>query len=268
VEEVASAQTAFCVVYIDNGSGPQYYGVYALVEEVDNTVYKTQFSQDTGNLYKPDGDAASFASGTYDTDELYLKTNEDIADYTDVETLYESINSSLRTTDIETWKSNLENIFDVDGFLKWLSANTVIQNWDTYGRMTHNYYLYNNPENNLLTWIPWDNNEAFQSGKQEGALSLSMSEVGNNWPLIRYIIDQPEYEAIYKTYLKQFIDEVFIPSEIQSLYSGYYDLIKEYAYSEETGYTFIRSDLDFDSAVETLKSHVQSRNDAVHSYLQ
>lgn len=265
---LASSKTAFCVVYIDNGSGPQYYGVYALVEEVDDTVYETQFEQSTGNLYKPDGDAASFASGTYNTNEFYLKTNEDSANYSDVKSLYDVINSSLRTSDVETWKSNLENVFNVDGFLKWLAANTVIQNWDTYGNMTHNYYLYNNPENGLLTWIPWDNNEAFQEGKQSSSLSFSMSEVSSSWPLIRYIIDQPDYEAEYETYLQQFIDQVFVPADMINTYSTYYELLKDYAYAEEPGYTFIYNNSQFDSAVQTLKTHVQARNDAVISYLQ
>jgi len=51
---LASSQTAFCVVYIDYGNGPQYYGVYTLVEEVDDTVIETQFTDGSGNLYKPD----------------------------------------------------------------------------------------------------------------------------------------------------------------------------------------------------------------------
>lgn len=188
---LASSQTAFCVVYVNNGSGPQYYGVYTLVEEVDDTVLDSQFAKSSGNLYKPDGDAASFASGSYDTSELELKTNDDSANYSDVKALYDIINSSTRTSNVETWKTNLEKVFNVDVFLKYLAANNTIQNWDTYGRMTHNYYLYNNPANGLLTWIPWDNNEAFQTGKQGGALSFSMSEVGTGWPLIKYIIEQP-----------------------------------------------------------------------------
>lgn len=127
--------------------------------------------------------------------------------------------------------------------------------------------MYDNPENNLLTWIPWDNNEALQFGKQGGALSLSLSEVGSNWPLISYLIEQSEYETIYKTYLQKFIDEVFIPTDMISSYSSYNELLKEYAYAEESGYTFIRNDAEFDQAVETLKLHTQSRNDSVNSYL-
>jgi spore coat protein CotH len=265
---LASSETAFCVVYVDNGTGPKYYGVYTLVEEVDDTVLDSQFANGSGNLYKPDGTAASFASGSYNTSQFELKTNEDSANYSDVKALYDIINSSTRTSDVETWKANLESVFNVDVFLKYLAANNTIQNWDTYGRMTHNYYLYNNPDNSLLTWIPWDNNEAFQTGKNGGALSFSMSEVGTGWPLIKYIIAQPEYEAIYEAYLQQFISEVFNPADMVSTYSTYYDLIKEYAYAEETGYTFISSDSQFDQAVATLKTHVQSRNTAVNSYLK
>ena len=264
---LASSQTTFCVVYIDNGSGPQYYGVYTLVEEVDDTVLESQFNNDEGNLYKPDGDAASFASGTFDESEMEKKSNEAENDYSDVESLYNIINSSDRTTDIEKWKSNLNTVLNVDGFLKWLAANTVMQNWDTYGKMTHNYYLYNNPDNNLLTWIPWDNNEALQNGKMGNALSLSLSEVGNNWPLIRYLMDVDEYEEKYKVYAKQFIDEVFIPSDMVTTYAGYYELLKDYAYAEESGYTYINYDANFDQAVATLKTHVQSRNSAVLSYV-
>lgn len=264
---LASPNTSFVAVYVDHGTGSQYFGLYTLVEEVDNTVIQTQFSSDSGNLYKPDGTAASFASGTFNTSEMELKTNLDIADYSDVRTLYSYINSSNRTSDTDLWKENLESIFDVDQFLRWLAANTAIQNWDTYGNMTHNYYLYNNPENNLLTWIPWDNNEAFQDTKL-GALSLGLTEISSNWPLIRYIIDQEEYNQKYEEYLQEFVDGVFDPDKMSALYTEYYNLLKEYAYAEETGYTFIYYDSNFDNAVETLKSHASSRYDAVTSFLR
>jgi len=134
--------------------------------------------------------------------------------------------------------------------------------------MTHNYYLYNNPENGLLTWIPWDNNEAFQEGKQGGALSLSLGEVGSNWPLIRYLMNDSEYQQIYKDYLLEFSEGVFAPEKMITLYGDYEALLKEYAYAENSPYTFIRSDAYFDAAIEELKQHVQTRASAVQSYLQ
>ncbi|MFI3293657.1 MAG: CotH kinase family protein [Rikenellaceae bacterium] len=239
---LAAAQTAFCELYVDTGSGSQYFGLYTLVEEVDDTVIKTQFSDGSGNLYKPDGDAAQFNSGSYDTSELYLKTNTSSPDYSDVRALYDAVNSSSRTSDNAAWRDELESVFDVDTFLKWLAANAVIQNWDTYGRMSHNYYLYNDPSTSLLTWIPWDNNEAFQStssnsvGMSSSSMSAiaisSMGSVSSSWPLISYLYAVDEYAATYKSYLREFVDEVFVTSEMQALYTEYYNLLKDSAESE------------------------------------
>ncbi len=266
---IASAQTSFCRVFINTGSSNVYYGVYTIVEEVDDTVIKEQFSDGSGNLYKPDGDAASFKSGTYDTSELYLKTNTSSPNYSDVLSLYNALHSSNRTTNTTAWQEELESVFNVEIFLKWLAANAVIQNWDTYGNMTHNYYLYNNPTDGLLTWIPWDNNEAFQDGTgQSSSIGVNqMGYVSNSWPLINYLFDIEEYEEMYKSYLREFVDTVFVVSEMQTLYEEYYNLLKTYAYAESSGYTFINSDSEFDSAVSTLKAHVQSRTTVVNSYL-
>ncbi len=267
---LAAAHTQFCALYVDTGSGSQYYGVYTIVEEVDDTVIDTQFSSGSGNLYKPDGDAASFKSGTYDTSEFYLKTNTSSANYSDVKSLYDALHSSDRSSSSATWQSRLEGVFDVDSFLRWMAANAVIQNWDTYGNMTHNYFLYCNPSNGLLTWIPWDNNEAFQSGTGEKSpIEMSkMGSVSSSWPLISYLYDISEYQERYEGYLKQFVDEVFVTAELQSLYSDYYDLLKEYAYAERSGCTFLESSSDFDSAVTTLKSHVESRTTYVYNYVK
>ena len=136
---LASSQTAFYTVYVDNGSGPQYFGLYTLVEQVDDTVLSNQYADGSGNCYKPDGDAASFASGTYDETEMVKQNNEDLADYSDVYALYQAINNPLRTSDLDAWKATLENSLDIDIFLKWLAAKTTIQNWDTYVNNAHHY---------------------------------------------------------------------------------------------------------------------------------
>lgn len=254
---VASAEASFCAVYLDRGNGSEFLGIYTLVEEVDDTLYETQFTDDEGNLYKPDGDAASFAQGTYDEDEMDLKTNEDEADYSDVLSLYNLMHSDTRTSDNVAWQNELEAIFDVDRYLKYLAVNTVIQNWDTYGLMTHNYFLYN--DQGKLVWIPWDNNEAFQDGKMGGALSLSLSEVGSDWPLISYVIAVDSYEEKYQTYVRQFTDEQFTTTAMSATFASYETLLSDYAALEGS---------NFSSAINELNSHVSSRNTAVDNYLR
>ncbi len=265
---LAGSHTAFYTLYVDFGEGPVYFGLYTLVEEVDDTVLDTQFSDDDGNLYKPDGDAASFATGTYDEDEYVKKNNEDEADFSDVESLLTILHDDSRTSDAAAWRTNLESIFDTDVFLKYLAVNTVIQNWDTYGRMTHNYYLYNNPDTEKLTWIPWDNNEALQEGKMGGSAALDFSDVsGTQWPLIGYLYQDEVYKAKYDAYVQEIAEGPFNVNTIQSQYASYAALVEEYATTEIAGYTFLRSGADFQNGINQLKSHASERATAVNNYL-
>lgn len=265
---LAASHTAFYAVYLDHGDGPQYFGVYTMVEEVDDTLLEDQFSDEDGNLYKPDGDAASFAAGTFDEDEYVKKNNEDEADFSDVESLLAILHDETRTTDAATWRSNFEGVFDTDVFLKYLAVNTVIQNWDTYGRMTHNYYLYNNPDNGALTWIPWDHNEALQEGNREGSLPLDFSGLtASEWPLIGYLYQDEVYKAQYNTYVQEVVDGAFDTSTMQSLYSSYATLVEPYATIEEPGYSFLNNSSDFQAAISELNTHVTERASAVNSYL-
>jgi len=125
------SHTAFYTLYIDHGNGPEYFGLYTLVEEVDGTVLDTQFESDDGNLYKPEGDGATFAEGSFNETDFEKETNEDDADWSDIITLFEVLHDNAATSDSQTWRTNLEAIFDVDVFLKYLAVNEVIQNWDT-----------------------------------------------------------------------------------------------------------------------------------------
>ena len=265
---IASSHAAFYAVYVDHGDGPQYFGVYTLVEEVDDTVIDTQFSDNDGNLYKPDGTGASFAQGTFTEDVFVKKTNEDEADFSDIQSVFTALHAADRTTDPETWRANLESVFDTDTFLKYLAVNTVIQNWDTYGRMTHNYYLYNNPDTEKLSWIPWDNNEALQNGNREGSLALDFSDLNDTeWPLIGYLYEDATYRAQYDAYVQEVVDNAFNVSTMQSKYAVYSALVEPYANLEVSGYSFLSSSADFQAAISQLNSHVSARATAVNNYL-
>jgi len=260
---VPSAHTSFYELSINFNGESQYFGLYTLVEEVDNTVIKTQFISNDGNLYKPENRGATFAYGSFNTTDFYKKTNEDFSDWSDVENLYTAIHNPDRTTNPEEWRSQLESILDMEQYLKWLAANTVIQNWDTYGRMTHNYYLYNDPLSQKFVWIPWDNNEALQEGKMQGAISIDLSDVDNNWPLISYIASDEVYYNVYKQFTKEFVQNVFDPATMESKYNQYSSLIRESVGKEELGYTFLQNGLtDFDDALVQLKQHVNDRYNA------
>jgi len=266
---LSGSHTAFYTLYVDHGDGPEYFGVYTLVEEVDDTVLDTQFINDDGNLYKPDGTGASFAKGSFSEDVFVKKNNEDEADWTDIEQLFDILHDDSRENDPETWRNNLETVFDTDTFLKYLAVNTAIQNWDTYGRMTHNYFLYNNPETGKLTWIPWDNNEALQEGKMGGSLALDFSDLDSNqWPLIAFLYNDPTYKLVYDQYLEETINTAFNSNSIQAVYNNYGSLVENYAVMEREGYTFLNNNSEFRSAITALSNHAVQRTNAINNYLK
>jgi len=265
---VPSSHTAFYTVYVDYGEGPVYFGVYTLVEEVDDTVIDTQFSDNDGNLYKPDGTGASFKEGSFTEAVFVKKTNEDEADFTDIQSLFTALHASNRTTNPTAWRTALSEVLNVDGFLHYLAVNTVIQNWDTYGRMTHNYFLYTNPDTEKLSWIPWDNNEALQTGNMEGAAALDFSNInGTDWPLIGYLYADDNYKAIYDAYVAELVTTVFTVEAMQAKYDSYANLLEPYATTELPGYSFLSNAGDFQTAINILKNHVSARNAAVSTYL-
>ncbi|XQW83876.1 CotH kinase family protein [Thalassotalea piscium] len=265
---LAVSNTAFYTLYVDHGNGPEYFGLYTLVEEIDDTVIDTQFTDDNGNLYKPEDDGSSFVEGSFSQENFEKKTNEDDEDWSDILALFDALHDETRITEPATWRANLEAVFDVDGFLKYLAVNGIIQNWDTYGRMPHNFYLYNNPETSTLTWIPWDNNEALQEGKMGGALTLNFSNLeSSNWPLIAKLYADDVYKTRYNNYLQEVINDSFETNTIQAIYADYSALIAPYATTEESGFSFLNSSNDFYQAIEQLNEHAESRADAVEAYL-
>jgi spore coat protein CotH len=266
---VPSAQTAFYAVTLDYGEGPVYLGLYTAVELVDDTVIKTQFSDDSGNVYKPSGTGATFSVGSFSETDFDKETNQDRDDYSDILALFDALHSDLRLTDPAAWRIQLEAVFDVDNFLNWLAVNTVIQNWDTYGVMHHNYFLYNDPETDQLVWIPWDNNESLgEIGGVRSAISVDLGNVGENWPLISFLRDDPVYFQKYQDYLEDFLGDGFSEDDLVETFAYYHDLISPYVTAEDPETTLISSIQAFERSVDELIDHVRFQTNVTESFLK
>ncbi len=275
---VPAAQTAFYAVYMDYGDGLVYIGLYTAVEVIEDTVLQTQFADDSGNLYKPEGTGASFQEGTFDEETFSKETNEDEADYSDILALFDALNADTRTNDPEAWRAQLEAVLDVDEFVHWLAVNTVIQNWDTYGTMAHNYYLYNDPSTGLLTWIPWDNNEALSGGGMGGGMgggrrgnsgSLDLTSTSDTWPLISYLINDPVYAELYATYVEDTINGAFEPASMEATYTALHELITPYVLGdgEQAADPQLDSAEAFENSLTQLIEHTNQRYELAQEYL-
>jgi spore coat protein CotH len=283
---LVAGETAFYEVYVDYGEGPVSLGLYTMVEVVDDTVVDRYFGGDSGNIYEGDGAGVSLAEGTFEqiASSFQKENNENEADWSDIEALYNVLNSETRTIDPEAWRAELEATFDVDTFLEWLAMSAVIGHWDTYGGMNHNFYLYNNPDTGQLTWISWDHNLTMgggmgggrnrapdaalnaeqAAGRPRGGMgrntSLGKTEVGDNWPLIRYLLDDPTYYAQYVDYVEATSTEIFTPDRVAAKVQTLAELLAPYATEE-------MAETTFDEAVQQLIDFANTRTEEVAEFL-
>jgi len=123
------------------------------------------------------------------------------------------------------WRTSLELVFDVSFFFRALAINQVIMNWDSYGCMHHNYFVYANPKNGgRFLWLPWDLTEAMLYRTRAGCPdpgSVFLDEIvladandpsptiDRNWRLIRFILADTAYREDYKTELRAALTGAF-----------------------------------------------------------
>jgi hypothetical protein len=274
---VPVGRSVFARVFIDRGAGRQYFGLYTMVEVPDHPMLGRVFGDASGNLYKPQGRPARWVA--FDREAFDKKTNKSTADWSDVEAAVQALNANR--SDPASWRAGLEAVFNVNGFLRWLAMNTTIANTDAYGGMPHNYYVYANPrDRGRIQWVAWDHDLSFggfggggQQGQagapQQGAppqggpgpnagfaqsSSASVFHDGDSadWPLIRFLLDDPTYRAAYRAHLADIVSRVFVPEQVNARLRQRRDLIAPFVLGlegEQAGYTFLTSPTAFDEAL-------------------
>ena len=272
---IVAARGAFARVFIDHGQGPVYFGLYTMIEDPSNRLLDTQFADDNGNLYKPEGDGAKW--GRFVQEHFDKKTNIDAADFTDVIAAIDALHSDKG--DPAAWRQRVEAVFDARGFLRCLAFNQAMVNWDSYGFMSHNYYVYGDAsEGGRLAWFPWDLNEIMLIPRRRPGgsdpTSIMLDDVGADWPLIRFLLDDPEYRQLYRDELRAAIEGGFEAEAVIAKMKAYHDLIAPYVIGpdgETAPYTFLRRSEEFETSItgspEALEPHVRDRHAAVRQEL-
>ncbi len=261
---VPMPEVAFYQVTLDIGSGEQFLGLYTVTETPDDAFLDTYFGSSSGNLYKPQGGSANWA--TFDKEDFEKKSNEDAADWSDIEAVFEALQASQ--TDAADWRAGLESVFDVDGFLRWLAINRLIANWDSYGQMPQNYYLYTSPDG-VVHWIPWDLNESFSS-RNNSSTSIDLSGIGDSWPLISTVISDPVYKAAYDAYVLEALESVFSLDAVETLVRETFDAIAPFLMDESgnvSKYSFSGTVADSRVAMEAVVRMATSQFVKASNYL-
>lgn len=191
-----------------------YYGLYANTEHIDEEFVEKYFGNNDGNLYKclypadlnykgSNPDAYKYTAGSRRVYEL--KINEETDDYSDLAHFIDVLNN----TPLAQLPCALEEIFNVQDYLKIAAIDVLTANWDGYIYNKNNFYLYHNTKSGLIEYIPYDADNTF--GIDWFGISWASRNI-YNWsntaesrPLFTRLMQVPEYKAQYTYYLKQAI---------------------------------------------------------------
>ena len=164
-----------------------------------------------------------------------LKTNENSPDYSGLFDLLQVLNTDPSTTSTQ----QLEQVMDVDEFLRYLAVSTVLVHLDNYTGMGHNYYLYE--LDGRFAIIPWDLNMAFggfNSGlDRDGIMSFLIDEpvagVMDEYPLVDQLMSKPGYVETYHEYLQKLVDGPFSVVVMERRIKQIADLIRPYVQADD-----------------------------------
>ncbi len=201
-------------LYINN----RYFGLYVNVEHVDDEFVQKRFGNRNGNLYKClypadlvylGADPEVYKKFHGDRQPYDLKTNRDKNDYSDLAHFIDVINN----TPAQQFRTELEKVFNVDNFLKWLALNVLVGSWDDYWYLKNNYYLYHNTATDKFEFIPYDYDNTYGVDWVGGDWATrNIYRWGNTQekrPLVTRILELPEYRYRYTLYLETLMNNEF-----------------------------------------------------------
>ena len=241
-----ASRTSFVNLYltVPGEYDDELVGVYVMVEQVDTTYLAERFGNDSGNLYKAGDSGADllwYGSDPEDYGARYeKKTNEEEDDWSDLIHFLDVLNN----TPEEQFKTEIETVFNVEGFLDYLAANTALTNLDSIAGRNANFYVYHNPGTDLFEFLPWDLNMAFGNYRvsvegyplsAEGMLYMDIydptSTTGQH-VLIDRILEVPEYVALYEERIRSLVEGHFNSADMDPRIDELYAFIRTDVYAD------------------------------------
>jgi len=216
-----------------------YWGLYTNVEQLNKKFVEKNFgNNEDGNLFKGDpmGDLVWYGPEPESYYIRYeLKTNEEENDWSDLINLIDVLNN----TPIDSYPTELEQIFHIHNYLFFHVINNFLVNMDSYFLGCHNYFAYHRTDSDKFLHIPWDFNYSFANmsgGMTEDDIYnfaiFHMAPPESPKPLVNRTFEIDHYRNIYLTnyqyFLETTLNEEFLFPRIDSLAN----LIRDAVYAD------------------------------------
>ena len=253
-----AAYSSYCRlwIHVEGDSQPAYYGVYEMIEAVDDKFVKRRkdlFGDHKHNLWKCSSGAdlnynnIRNSSIFYDDDSganyaYELKSN--IENYEIAKAQLIEFSRNLTQLKGEEFRNWISKVCDVELLLRTYAVNVIVGMWDDYWNNNNNYYIYFNTSDKSdykFFFIPFDYDNTLGTSLNCGVISDSGRQDPLNWgdtnrnPLIGKILQFEEYRKIYVEALNELCDpanDLFYYTHSIARINGWHNLIRNYVVND------------------------------------
>src|SRR5258706_8271190 len=218
--EVPASRTGFALVCLTVAGkfNREYLGLYTLVEEVDHQFLKEHFGNEDGLLLKPSGMRGlaylgekweQYAGICSPRTQGQPGQGQKIADLARL----------TPHADDATFAAKVGSLLAVDEFLRYVAVTSAVISFDSFLSTGHNYYMYVNPSDGLIYFIPWDLKMTFGGYGWCGTIDeLARTDMNRAYAdhniLVERILKVPQYAAAYRGLVNKLSSQFFNPQRL------------------------------------------------------
>ena len=207
-------------------------GVYVHVEAIKKDFLRQNFASASGDLYE--GALSDFHDEWMRTFEAKTDdTDEDFGPLKDLKSALESPDDTL----VEAVSQRV----DLPSFYRFWAMETLVGHTDGYVSNANNYYLYRDPETDLLVFIPWGIDYIFRDSSQLGGEAALQATA----ELPRRLLGTQEGRDGYSAAVRELLDTVWDEAAILASIEGMEATIEDTVLDSDTVHGDINQLRDF-----------------------
>lgn len=221
-------------------------GIYSNVEAIEPPMLTDGFGDGCGMLFE--GTVADFISGATDRFEPKTKKSKlgplkQIAEILDADPL-----------DVE----ELDDMVDVDSFLRFWAVESLIGFWDGYTHNQNNFFLYRNPADSKFYFMPWGTDSAFTYSMPPIIDKIQNRSFHANATLPNRLYRTPETRHKYLQTLRGLLADVWDEEDLSAEIERVESMLGESVLDKAA----------FGRAVNSVRGFIQNRRSTIEEELE
>lgn len=183
-------------------------GLFTNVEPIKKPFLSRSFGNKSGNLYETQHAGAFIESRIA---HFQKKTNEDDPDRSELMAVVEA----MQVDDENLWEA-MDQVINMDNFMTFAAMEALLGHADGFTSYQNNAYVYHNPDDNRLYFIPWGTDQAFRASYIIDRTQNSPVSIYLGSSLTRRLWQSAEFRERYDQRLLELLDTVWNEAEIKA----------------------------------------------------